>query len=143
MYEKCPCLTRYHTGDSLYYAFSKGRHVLTNEYFALQGYPRGRIVTPDNISERQIRQMIGNSFCVPVIAMIADRLLFAVGLTDSPKNFTVGSGSEGNTWPQPRPAGRRPLPRAVVAVPRHVAAPKAKAKALGLRPKAKAGNALT
>lgn len=94
-----PCLTRSHIASNSFYSFARRRKLVTAEYFRLQGFPTTRIVVPDGISDRQIRQMIGNSFCVTVVACILDRLLFAAGLTDALMGFSVGVGEAGNAWP--------------------------------------------
>ena len=94
----------------------------------MQGFPRGRIKLPDDVTERQLRLMIGNAFCVNVISMLVDRMCYAVGLTDKPVDFVAGTGDAGNEWPAPSPGEPRV----------HKAKGKAKTKSKSFKAKAKA-----
>ena len=69
----------------------------------LQGFPRNRVQAPLGVSERQMRLMIGNSFCVTVVAKIFDRLLEQTlnranenrqGSAESTPAETVGLGGQ-------------------------------------------------
>jgi len=70
------------------------RPLSLTEYFRLQGIPAHRLKIPEGVSQRQMRGMIGNSFTVPVIAQIMDRLFFSSGLTSELIQCT-GSGVKG------------------------------------------------
>ena len=97
-----PCLTKSRCAGNAYYCFARGRKLSLAELFRLQGMPAHRIQAPKGVSPRQLRGMIGNSFAVPVFAAIVARALYAVGLTDEPKNFVNGAGDDGNEWPTTR-----------------------------------------
>ena len=47
----------------------------------LQGIPCGRLRRPSSVSEAQFRGMLGNTFTIPVVAKIVDRILFTLGVT--------------------------------------------------------------
>lgn len=103
---KCPCLTRSHCGNNGYFSTKRGRKLRLGEMMRLQGFDPTRLVYPQ-ISERQVRLMVGNAFCVPVVAAIIDRILFAIGKTMQPLTFVYGKKSTdvpGSTWsPQVQP----------------------------------------
>ena len=103
---KCPCLTRSHCGSNGYCSTKRGRKLRLGEMMRLQGFDPTRLVYPQ-ISERQVRLMVGNAFCVPVVAAIIDRILFAIGKTMQPLTFVYGKKSTdvpGSTWsPQVQP----------------------------------------
>ena len=56
------------------------RLMTTAELLAFQGFPKGRFSLPDGVHERDLRQMAGNAFSVPVIGKIEIALLKLVGL---------------------------------------------------------------
>ena len=91
----CPCLIQSRCKSGGYWCFSRQRRLRLDEYLRLQGIPLGRLRIPGDVSECQVRGMIGNSFTVPLIASIADRLLFSAGITCKPIRFQQGSGSAG------------------------------------------------
>ena len=98
MKNKCPCITRSHCGANGYYSTARGRKLRLAELMRLQGFDDQRLVCPPTVSERQARLMVGNAFCVQVIAAVLDRLLYAIGKTDKPLTFVHGKGGdvEGN-----------------------------------------------
>ena len=87
-----PCLTRSRCSGNGYWIFSRQRRPTLAEYFRWQGIPPDRLIIPENVSENQVRAMIGNSFTVPVVAAILDRLLWAAGLIDAPCAFDEMEG---------------------------------------------------
>ena len=106
MNSKCPCLTRSHCGNLGYFSTKRCRKLRLGEMMRLQGFDPTRLVYPQ-VSERQVRLMVGNAFCVPVVAAIIDRILFATGKTTQPLTFVYGKKSTdvpGSTWsPQVEP----------------------------------------
>ena len=94
-YDYSPCLTKSRCGGNAYYVFSRQRKLTLNEYFRLQGFQPGRIQVPRGVSERQVRGMIGNSFTMPVVADIIDRMMYSSGLTKQPSRFVLGTGDVG------------------------------------------------
>ena len=56
----------------------KPRMTTLQELLRLQGVSPDRIKVPKNVSQRQMRQMIGNAFSVNVFARVFLRLLTAV-----------------------------------------------------------------
>ena len=76
-----PCLTKTRCRSSAYYVFAKQRKMNVVEMQKLQGIPCGRLRRPKSVSEAQFRGMLGNTFTVPVVAKIVDRILFALGVT--------------------------------------------------------------
>lgn len=90
----CPCLTKTRCESNGYWLFNKFRKPSLAEYFRLQGIPVNRLKIPEGVSERQVRGMIGNSFTVPVIARIMDRLFWSAGLTCEAIHFK-GPGIKG------------------------------------------------
>ena len=97
-WDGCPCLTRAHCSGNTFYALSRQRFLRLSEYMRLQGIDAKRLVIPDNVPQSHARQMCGNSFSVPVVAQILDRLLYASGLTDSPFQFTDDGLADGEVW---------------------------------------------
>ena len=63
-----PCLTRTRCGSFAFYSFTHARFLQLEDFMALQGVPPGRIVRPQNVSERQLSMMIGNGFTVCISA---------------------------------------------------------------------------
>ena len=76
-----PCLTKTRCKSAAYYVFAKQRKMNVNEMQKLQGIPCGRLRRPGSVSESQFRGMLGNTFTIPVVAKIVDRILFALGVT--------------------------------------------------------------
>jgi hypothetical protein len=66
------------------------------ELCRLQGLQEDTFDGIDGLTDRQVRMMIGNSFSPTVVAAIAARALFAVGLTDVPVGFAFGTGVDGD-----------------------------------------------
>ena len=90
-----PCLLKSRAGQNGYWIFSRQRKPRLAELCRVQGVPPSRLKQPERTSERQIREMLGNSFTVPVVAAIIDRLFFSAGLTSQPVAFKPGSGQTG------------------------------------------------
>lgn len=90
-----PCLTKGRCESNGYWSFSRQRKLHLTEYFRLQGIRPERIARPEGVAESRLRAMVGNSFTVPVIAQIADRLLFSAGLTSQPIAFDASAGQGG------------------------------------------------
>ena len=61
---QCPCLTRSHSKTNSYYSFSRQRKLTTTEVLRLQGINPERVLVPDGVDEKHIREMCGNSFSV-------------------------------------------------------------------------------
>ena len=95
-----PCLTKTRCKSSSYYLFSKQRKMNLSEMFQLQGIPAGRVRRPTTVSESQMRGMCGNTFTVPVIARIVDRILYAVGTTSELRR-REGEDVAATSWPHP------------------------------------------
>ena len=90
-----PCLTKSRCKSNGYWAFSRQRKLHLTEYFRLQGISPGRLQCPEDVTEAKMRGMVGNSFTVPVIAKIMDRLFFSAGLTSQPIAFDASTGEDG------------------------------------------------
>lgn len=90
-----PCLTKAACQSNRYWVFSRQRKLHLSECLRLQGISPARIQLPEQVSENKLRGMAGNSFTVPLVASIVDRLLFSAGLTSQPIAFTAGTGQDG------------------------------------------------
>ena len=79
---KVPCLTRARAGSGGYYITTTGGLLTTHEMLRLQGLPEHFVHTTSQvgISQRQLRQMIGNAMSVNVLALVLSRLFVAMGL---------------------------------------------------------------
>ena len=77
-----PCLTRTRAGSGGYWITGVNRLLTTREMLRLQGLPDQFIehASAANVTDRQLRQMIGNAMSVNVLVTIMSRLLQAVGL---------------------------------------------------------------
>ena len=77
-----PCLTRTRAASGGYWITGSNRLLTTREMLRLQGLPDHFIEFAENanVSDRQLRQMIGNAMSVNVLVTILSRLLPAVGL---------------------------------------------------------------
>jgi DNA (cytosine-5)-methyltransferase 1 len=77
-----PCLTRTRAGSGGYWITGIDRLLTTREMLRLQGLPDHftELAERANVSDRQLRQMIGNAMSVNVLVTILSRLLPAVGL---------------------------------------------------------------
>jgi site-specific DNA-cytosine methylase len=77
-----PCLTRTRAGCGGYWVTGVNRLLTTREMLRLQGLPHQFIeyAAAANVSDRQLRQMIGNGMSVNVLVAILSRVLPAVGL---------------------------------------------------------------
>eukprot|EP00435_Cladocopium_sp_Y103_P038019 s375_g10.t1 len=89
-----PCLTKSRCESNGYWAFSRQRKLHLTEYFRLQGISPGRLQCPEDVTEAKLRAMVGNSFTVPMIAKIMDRLFFSAGLTSQPIAFDASTGED-------------------------------------------------
>lgn len=90
-----PCLTKSRCESNGYWSFSRQRKLHLSEYFRLQGIYPGRLQRPGDVTEAKMRAMVGNSFTVPVIAKIMDRLFYSAGLTSQPIAFDASTGDDG------------------------------------------------
>eukprot|EP00438_Fugacium_kawagutii_P033579 Skav205229 [mRNA] locus=scaffold1794:99087:99863:+ [translate_table: standard] len=86
-----PCLTKSRCQSNGYWLFSRQRRLRLSEYFRLQGIDPARIKPSAAVSETQLRAMVGNSFTVPLVAKIMDRLFFCAGLTSQPISHVAGT----------------------------------------------------
>jgi hypothetical protein len=59
--------------------FSRGRKMTDVEMFRLQGFPDKRLKRPRNVTKRDIRLMIGNSFTVTIFVRVLSKLLHCMG----------------------------------------------------------------
>lgn len=77
-----PCLTRTRAGSGGYWIAGVNRLLTTREMLRLQGLPDQFIehASTARVTDRQLRQMIGNAMSVNVLVTIMSRLLPAVGL---------------------------------------------------------------
>ena len=66
-----------------YYIVSRQRKLRMNEYFRLFNIPPGRLGIPPGVSENQVRKMIGNSWCIKLVAAVLSRLLHTIGRLNS------------------------------------------------------------
>jgi DNA (cytosine-5)-methyltransferase 1 len=82
MVGKVPCLTRTRAGSGGYWITGVNGLLTTREMLRLQGLPETfiQIAEAAAVSERQLRQMIGNAMSVNVLVTILSRLLPALGL---------------------------------------------------------------
>ena len=94
----CPCIIKSRASSNGYFAMSRMRKLHLSEYFKLQGISPDRLRIPPVVSDRLLRGMIGNSFSVPVVASIIDRLLYPAGLTKCPIAFERGTGEDGEEY---------------------------------------------
>ena len=90
-----PCLTKSRCESNGYWAFSRQRKLHLTEYCRLQGISPARLQCPEKVTEAKMRAMVGNSFTVPLIAKIMDRLFFSAGLTSQPIAFDASTGEDG------------------------------------------------
>lgn len=95
---QCACLTKHHCKSNSFYSLTQQRKLRTHEYLRLQGIPDDRLVIPHGIQESHVREMCGNSFSIPVVGKILERILFSAGLIDNLIRCT-GKGSAGHVWP--------------------------------------------
>lgn len=98
----CPCLTRSHCRSNSYFSLRQQRKLRLHEYLKLQGIPVDRLKIPAGVDEGHVREMCGNSFSIPVVARILDRMLFSLGFIDHP--IRKDAGKDGHVWPQPNTA---------------------------------------
>ena len=77
-----PCLTRTRAGSGGYWITGVNRVLTTREMLRLLGLPDQFIkhASAANVTDRQLRQMIGNAMSVNVLVAIMSRLLTAAGL---------------------------------------------------------------
>ena len=77
-----PCLTRTRAASGGYWITGIDRLLTTREMLRLQGLPEHFTELAENshVTDRQLRQMIGNAMSVNVLVAIMSRLLPAVGL---------------------------------------------------------------
>jgi len=77
-----PCLTRTRAASGGNWITGIDRLLTTREMLRLQGLPDRftELAETANVSDRQLRQMIGNAMSVNVLVTILSRLLPAVGL---------------------------------------------------------------
>ena len=106
-----PCLTKTRCKSASYYLFSKQRKMQLAEMYKLQGIPVGRVRKPKTVSESQMRGMLGNTFTVPVVARIVDRILYAVGTTSELQCRGYDVDVEAAIWTGPPPAQKLPAKR--------------------------------
>ena len=85
MVGRVPCLTRSRAGAGGYWITTTAGLLTTREMLRLQGLPERLINAAElaGISERQLRQMIGNAMSVNVLVILLGRLLPAMGLAKS------------------------------------------------------------
>eukprot|EP00435_Cladocopium_sp_Y103_P010695 s2915_g2.t1 len=74
-----PCLTKSRCESNGYWAFSRQRKLHLTAYFRLQGICPQRLQCREDVTEAKMRAMVGNSFTVPMIAKIMDRLFSVQG----------------------------------------------------------------
>lgn len=86
-----PCLTRARAEGQSFWLFRQHRFLTMREMLGLMGVPRDRFRVPAGISERQVRQMIGNSMDVILVSRIFIRLLNSLGF---PRKLTDKLGEE-------------------------------------------------
>ncbi len=65
---QCQALTANRMGEQAYWITNRGRYLNNSEAFRLQGMKDLRV--PRGVSDRQVRRMIGNSMCVPVLNFV-------------------------------------------------------------------------
>ena len=80
---KVPCLTRTRAGSGGYWVTSVAGLLTTREMLRLQGLPERLIDTARTVgvTDRQLRQMIGNAMSVNLLVVVLNTLLRAVGVT--------------------------------------------------------------
>ena len=80
MLGKVPCLTRTRAGSGGYYITCAKGLLTTVEMLRLQGLPESFIAIAQkaDVSDRQLRQMIGNAMSVPVLRDLLSRMLHAL-----------------------------------------------------------------
>ena len=78
-----PCLTRSRAGAGGYWITTVRGLLTTTEMLRLQGLPCELVeaARTARVSDRQLRQMVGNAMSVNVLVTILHRLLPALGLT--------------------------------------------------------------
>ena len=95
-YGHCPCLTKSRTEQDGYYVLNFARRPSMAEYMSLQGIDPKKLRQPDDVSDRQMRSMVGNSFTVTVVSRIIACLMWSVDL--APPSVLDGDGEEGHCW---------------------------------------------
>jgi site-specific DNA-cytosine methylase len=82
MIGKVPCLTRTRAGSGGYWITTANGLLTTREMLRLQGLPETfeQTAAAAGVTDRQLRQMIGNAMSVNVLVVVLSRLLPAVGL---------------------------------------------------------------
>ena len=88
-----PCLTRNRCGSGGHWSFSRQRFLTTSEMFRLMGHDPNRLIVPAGVSDRQVREMLGNGWDVSLIKRVLYRLLPASGLVS---RDVVGSDPRGD-----------------------------------------------
>ena len=76
----CPCLTRSRAGAAGYWSFAHRRPISVGEMLALQGVPKARLRTAATVTDCQLREMVGNSMDVQLLARIFCRLFRVLGV---------------------------------------------------------------
>ena len=66
-----------------YYVLCRQRKLRISEYCRLFNIPPRRLRIPADVSENQVRRMIGNTWCIRVVAAVLSRLLYTAGLLNS------------------------------------------------------------
>ena len=79
---RVPCLTRSRAATGGFWITTAGGLLTTQEMLRLQGLPEHLVDTAAaaGVSDRQLRQMIGNAMSVNVLVLILSKLLIAMGL---------------------------------------------------------------
>ena len=75
-----PCLTRTRCGSGGDWSFGRQRFLNLTELFRLMNIPDNRITSPQTLSERKVKLMVGNAFDVGIIQRILYQLLPASGI---------------------------------------------------------------
>ena len=70
----CPCITKSRAITSSYHSFSRKRYLDNDDYLALQGVPKSRLVLPPHVSSSQFGGMIGNAMDIQLLARSLNRL---------------------------------------------------------------------
>ena len=102
----CPCATKSRASTSSFYSISRKRYLDNDDFLALQGVPKSRLVVPPHLSSAQFGGMVGNAMDVRLLARILSRLLKVL----PPK--VQASGSDGAGEPKGgRPCGPGTAPK--------------------------------
>ena len=76
MLDKNPCWKKW------FFVTSLGTKLSTTQMLRLQGVPPARLKRPEDVSERQFDQAIGNAITVPLLSALIRQMTVAVGFID-------------------------------------------------------------